>query len=528
MHSIKQIINLSFSNIQLIITISLTVFFLSACSNSEEAEAFVKMIELDQTLKGKEIPISAFLFRPRKMVLTKDKIVIYDDTENDKFKVFSYPDVEFLFSWGKKGEGPDEIGFVNSTGLSATDSTFRFLDLTILKEYAFANSNKVKLVKRTELMESQGALNGFCWLDNSMFIAAVDNPTDIESEYIFLYPNKKTGRAFGKLPEEGFDFDFHTQKLIYYIKHAVANPRERKIIAFYGRQNMIKVFNYEGQLLKDITFNENTFGSKVESDRVSFAAPYPTDKFIYVFYFNKSMGSSIEELNSLTPEILVWNWEGELIKRFALDKPIFSFAVSEEYRKIYGADIQGGNKIYEFTIPDFGISDQKKFQESENKTYNFKNDFYSAEIPDGWEIPARIKIDQNQIISRLGLNYNVTAFLNNQSKDLPCGATIAISVYLPKEDSLDKTYERVHDRFFNPEIDTTFKVYKDDIRNVTLHRYYFEKETSHPQVGSFIFKQSGWVWQEEGKVVHVSLNGCKEFNDDINVAKKIVERLKIF
>ena len=60
-----------------------------------------------------------------------------------------------------------------------------------------------------------------------------------------------------------------------------------------------------------------------------------------------------------------------------------------------------------------------------------------------------------------------------------------------------------------------------------MDRYYFEREASHPEAGNFFFKQSGWVWKEKGKIVHISLNGCKEFNEDLGKVKAVVDGLKL-
>lgn len=486
------------------------VFFIISCTSSDRT--VIKMREIDATLTGTEVPISTFIYKPRGIALTNDKLVIHDDIEENKFKFFSYPNIEYLFSWGKKGKGPDEIRFVSSSGFGATDSTFRFLEIDVLKEYKVNPDNKINLVHRTSLMNTLGPLNGFNVLDDSLYLATLVDELDPSSEHVFLFPNGARGQSFGTLPEENLEFDFFTQKAIYYHKTNVINESERKIMVFYVRLNLMKIYNYEGELIKEVEFNGYTMGKKKPSYWTTFSAPYGTDKFVYVFYTNDIKGENLDDLRSITPELLVWSWDGELVKRFVLDKPVIWFVVSEKYGKIYGIDIIGENKIYEFSLPGY--------EASYSSSYDFETDFYKTKIPDGWEISHNIT-NKNKIYDR-NVDYNKNLFLFNNAINEPCGATITIDTYFPEKSdsrSIDEAYNIVYGRWFD-ENKSNYHYMMDTIKGLPLPRYYFEFKASYPQNQQV--KQTGWIWKDKTRVYHVRLNGCEDFEQGIEKVKLVI------
>lgn len=66
------------------------------------------------------------------------------------------------------------------------------------------------------------------------------------------------------------------------------------------------------------------------------------------------------DLEGYRPDILVFNWEGQLVNRFTLNKPVITFAVVEKTQKLYAVSFMDTdlNKIYEYSLPTSSTNDQ--------------------------------------------------------------------------------------------------------------------------------------------------------------------------
>jgi hypothetical protein len=500
----------------------LSVLLLLVISGCEQSDSFKEKAshEIDEIINGSEVSISSFLYKPRNILLTKDYLIIYDDVEQNMLKVFSYPEIDFLFEWGIKGRGPEEIRTIIkiANGLVPVTNEFYLLDFFTVKKLEIKESNRIVTNKRFELNKDRGLINGFCVLNDSLFMGDAFDGVNADYEHIFLYPDEKKGKKFGQYPKEDLSFDQPINKAIYYNKTAVANPIQKKIVSFYYNLHKVKLYNYDGELLKEIDVES---GSKTNSEEraIVFAAPSITKNHIYVLYINENREDFIKDPGSFTPEILVFDWDGEIVDRYLLDKSISSFAVSEKHGKIYGIDFEGGNKIFEFDLPAL----DKKISEFDSEL--FETDFYQVDIPTNWILPPNIK-DKNRVFDRK-VDYNKNAFIYEKSADLPCGASIAIEVFFPED--TDNAYDNIYGTYFN-ESATNFASRIDAINGKSLPCYYFEKNHIHPDPknnAKLATKNTGWLWQEQDKIIHIRFTACKEYEENFEKARQVVASFRM-
>jgi len=329
----------------------ISLIFLSGCSH--EGREIVKLREIDGEFAGKEISISTFIYNPNNIKIMDNMLVVHDRVEDNIFKFFSFPNVKYLFSWGKIGEGPDEIGYVNSSGFLARGNTFSFVDKNVFKTYKINTSNKVSLSSKVHLTDTQGLLNGVNLPSDSLFIASLVDESNPQSEHVFLHPGMKRGYTFGEFPEEGLEFDSYRQKVVYYHKSSVVNQDRKRIMIFYIRLNLLKIYDFEGRILKEIEFDEYSPPGK-NIYWTTFGNSHATKNYVYVLYSKSMRATNFEEFESLPydRDLLILNWEGEVIKRYHLNIPIIDFAVSEKHKKLYGLTYDGGDKIIEFDLPE--------------------------------------------------------------------------------------------------------------------------------------------------------------------------------
>lgn len=326
----------------------LLLVILTGCS---EEDVISDLRPVDGELTGKEVPISTFIFKPYNIAMMDDMLVVHDRIDSNIFKFFTYPNVEFKFSWGRLGLGPDEISYISSTGFLGRGNTFSFVDQYDFKTYEIDPLHNVSLVERIKLAESFGPLNNLSYLGDSVFITnAVDQIND-HVEHVFLYPDRKIGSNFGNFPEEGHEFETYYHKFTWYLKRNVVNPQKKKILVFYMRSNRIKVYDFKGQLEKEIRFTENSPPGVRHTWR-TFGNVYGTENYAYVLYSNALRETAPEKIEPLPKDLLILSWDGKVIKRFDLDIPIIDFVVSEKHRKIYGITYLGGDHLIEFDLPN--------------------------------------------------------------------------------------------------------------------------------------------------------------------------------
>lgn len=96
--------------------ILLGVFALSACNDPDAHTELEDAPPLGDTLQAEQIEIETKLWNPRAIeVVADDYLVVVDDATSGIFKVFRLPDLEFLYAWGNRGEGPGELEVVPSS-----------------------------------------------------------------------------------------------------------------------------------------------------------------------------------------------------------------------------------------------------------------------------------------------------------------------------------------------------------------------------------------------------------------------------
>jgi hypothetical protein len=100
--------------------------------------------------------------------------------------------------------------------------------------------------------------------------------------------------------------------------------------------------SYDGSLMKEIHINIPPYQSDNVEDweerEIYYGRPVATDKYIYA--------------PCSADEIQVWDWDGNPIIQYALDKEFFVFAVSEKYKKIYMISTEETdlNKFFVFNL----------------------------------------------------------------------------------------------------------------------------------------------------------------------------------
>ncbi len=201
---------------------TLKIFFLllfcGACS-SDQTDATVESKKHDGILHAKTIPIDKFILHPSKIeFITPGRVLIYDNTPDSMFNIFSIDNGALLQSWGHMGKGPEENLMVADETIEYNNKTLTFLDHTDLVTYTEVSLDSLRYKSKKPVSSSPEPINGFVALSDSIFVK--DNPglqnSDPESEFVLFSASDPSIKTFGRSLKFGkpcFDVKTHLQPL---------------------------------------------------------------------------------------------------------------------------------------------------------------------------------------------------------------------------------------------------------------------------------------------------------------------------
>jgi hypothetical protein len=126
------------------------------------------------------------------------------------------------------------------------------------------------------------------------------------------------------------------QQYISLIKSVTVNPKKNKFAAFYFKHPYFKIFSSE-TLYGVYHIDEEI---QREEECTYFAGAYSTDKFIYVMWIAMPEEKIAENLANFKPDLLIFDWDGNIVKNYKFDVPVISFAVNNSNDKLYAVSLK--------------------------------------------------------------------------------------------------------------------------------------------------------------------------------------------
>jgi hypothetical protein len=144
-----------------------------------------------------------------------------------------------------------------------------------------------------------------------------------------------------------------SQQFMNYIKTCVVHPNGKRFMAFYGRFKRIRIYDNEVNMLKEINVNIDPFNSgNQETANLKYeyyiGSPQAIGDYVYVLCSNTNV--SEPNYNSHFSEIQVWDWEGNPIVCYKLDRKISMFALSKKFDKIFALNKLNDDELYIYDI----------------------------------------------------------------------------------------------------------------------------------------------------------------------------------
>jgi hypothetical protein len=248
--------------------IILSILIISCGGAKEQSiSAFEKLYRIDNL---EEFSVPPILLKELKLVATENFLVSYSATNDSIFKVFDNKSLEYLGSFGQRGDGPDDYS-PNTSSIIALENDKLFIGNTRFnREIQLSKSVKGSSEKFSAQVIAQAYIpgqiiplnNGFK-LDDHVYGGQnynTDNQVvlfDAEKNQIrtiFPYPNFVEG-----MPEE-------TYSILYQRRVRLSKDGKRVVVAYLFFPRILVFDIDQNKVISDVNIDVALFESKLQSD----------------------------------------------------------------------------------------------------------------------------------------------------------------------------------------------------------------------------------------------------------------------
>jgi len=320
-------------------------FFLTACSTKQAVKSFPRL----ENLQVNEVILSEPLLTAGSMFITDGYLVIHQSGIEDMyFKYYSLDDLSFVLGGIQRGRGPDE--FVRqpvSRSFIREGSGFSCL-IPPFRKYVNIEDGRLKVVGQTEI----GGIfnfgpNNHSKVAEDLYCVSNADPSQ-PYEFVLFDKDGENPKYVSSYPSwaNADEYELFTYRCL-----VAANPDRKRFIVFYGFFARVRLFDSDGNRLKDISVEFPSRFPQYDPEVKKLAyAPifFQDDKYVYVISY---IGGATD-----ATEIQVWNWDAEPVAVLRLNERCTQFTISHEKRRLYATNPRSdtdNDKIHWCDLPDW-------------------------------------------------------------------------------------------------------------------------------------------------------------------------------
>lgn len=318
-----------------IIIVSFLTVVCEGCTSRKLTNGKFPQVE---RLRADSIVVPPLLLAVNYLFTTDNMLVAYEPKKDTLFSFWKLPRCNYLFSAGRKGNGPHEFLTLDRSFM-AIPGGFKTFEIASnrVKYISINQDGDLHITQTQQLRTNRTGLNRFLFLEDSSYCFISD-----KEEYEYTLLNKRDLRDFSHYPEGLLEKEKGEMNRFTYNKLTIAHPDGKRFAAFYAYLKLCRVYNSKGELLKE-TFIDAPGATNSERKKVYYSSfPCTDGHFIYILTDN--LGTQILE---------VWTWDGVPKAHYLLDKPVHYIAVSAIHHQIYAVNKEKEGLIYTYKLPVF-------------------------------------------------------------------------------------------------------------------------------------------------------------------------------
>jgi len=351
------------------LSVLIVCLFLFSCDREGGKLIYINEFPKEEHLIGRFIEDIKFFSKDNVYLLSIDTFLIVQRNEEPLFHVYNNITYDLLATFGTKGRGPYEFiwpELLNQTYYDESNDSpvaciydytrRKFTKLNIL--YA-VNNQFDKASTEISIPRYDQFFKYFFFRDSELMIATPET----DSRFVIYKDSTKSYQTVPFIPSPDFPISKELQPWVYRstsfvnkkLGLMVSAPQFMGEIDFFdldGNHLSSSIFFPREGLKKDISNID--INGKGYDPKYHIIQLHANDKYIVGLNYNNYQ-SAIYENGSLSNQcILVFDWKGNPVKKFILDKQYFikSFAVDWENSRFYGycsEESEHNVIVYEFT-----------------------------------------------------------------------------------------------------------------------------------------------------------------------------------
>lgn len=290
------------------------IFLLLSCDRKER----INLPDIEER-KSVAVDCTPPLINPRCIFVTDDRVVVYQSATEFPFLVYSLPLTGSGLSQGTRGRGPGEVLMPDEKSFMISAKGFSFFEQGgIKKTFGWDDSDDLICVSTQETEIGTAPLNGVKELSTGYLNVSM-NPAyeytltnhDGTTENICRYPDFETGQD-----------EFMPMR---FFKTVSVHPDKEKFAAFYGFDPFLRIVSSEGKIRKEVLLPLEGVVKEPYNRPVCFFGNVCSDKKHILAKFADR-------------EFLLFNWDGDLLRRFRIDTDINTFTYDFKNDILYAID----------------------------------------------------------------------------------------------------------------------------------------------------------------------------------------------
>ena len=343
----------------------LYLFFLLSCTSQSTVSinnGYVDFPEV-RALKAKTIQLDTALFRyPFRVYAWDNRAVVLDLHGTDHyFHAFSYPEFQYLSSFGKRGDAPEEMLSAENFRWSGRRLWTLDANKSELTELGFALSGDTLLRQEVVKLDKDilRALDFIIYEDSTFIIPDYTGG----NRFCQVSSEGKLLRKFGAIPSANEEALANSRPALAQAWRSFIdyNPRKGVLVAATQLGEVLEIYN-----LKDSTHvvcigphGEPEFqvaeGYGIPTGIMGFGDVQVTDNAIYAVFQGKSFKDIMESAkqgNKLPDggqSIYVFSLRGEPLRKYVLDHYVHGIFVDEQRGAIIAMDVNMDEPIVEYS-----------------------------------------------------------------------------------------------------------------------------------------------------------------------------------
>lgn len=333
-----------------------------ACGSSRSTE---DVFAHPLTLQADSLPIHQIL-SPSRWAVSNGKAVVQSRTTDSLFYVYNLPDFRFLYTWGRRGNGPGE--FTSSVTIASAwdgDTGELWLQDYGTQKLLGVSAGDLSLYRQDTCSVYPDKKN---YSDDRLlpggFLGTKKIPTDQQTEYFYVR-SAQDGSVLDSVALATYAEVHRNEKGNMYSLSRMNTPkviaRKDRVALVYelfrhvdvyriSPQGKLSLIASTGETMDD---TEAMIAKRLSDSQKVISGMTATDRYIYTLQIEfQILDRDTRQADIFRRTVYAYDWDGQPAFAYELDKPVNALLVDADDRYLYTySELTDFEQVYRYPLP---------------------------------------------------------------------------------------------------------------------------------------------------------------------------------